>query len=146
MNTALRRQYWRLIYSRTFRALAIALVPCALVGGLYASHAHFIFALCAAGMLLIAWGWLAHLRSTGLRLPTLRTGRRAPRVPFIHQRFKTALPARPAFRKDFRDFDDDLTSAMAIDPTQFDDSDVQKARVYAYVACGALLILLSFVL
>ncbi len=146
MDAALKKQYIRLIYSKGFRYLSTALVICALVGGIYGSHPHFIFALCAAGAVLIGWGWAIYLRSTGMRLFVLNRGRAKKRIPYVHQRFKGAPPHRPAFLKDYRDFDDDLTSATAIDETVFSKKDAERARMLASVLCGALVIALSFVL
>lgn len=146
MDAALKKQYIRLIYSKGFRHLATALVLCALVGGIYESHTHFIFALCAAGAALIGWGWLLHLRSSGMRLPGLRTNRVKRHVPYIHQRFRGTPPQRPAFRKDYHDFDDDLTSATAVDETLFSKKEAEKARILASVLCGAVVIALSLIL
>jgi len=146
VNPTLKRHYIRLIYSKCFRYLAGALVVCALVGGGYGSHPHFTFALCAAGTLFIGRGWLVYLRVTGFTLLRARPGRKRRRIPYIHQRFKGGTPHRPAFRKDFRDFDDDLTSATAVEEALFDEKEREIARIWANAACGALLILLSFVL
>ena len=63
----------------------------------------------------------------------------------MHRRFKNRIPARPAFRKDFRDFDDDLTSGTAVDETLLSEKEKDIMRIWARVACGVLVILLSFV-
>ena len=146
MNGALKKNYARLIYSKCFRYMAVALAVSALVGGAYGAHSHFIFALCAAGALLIGRGWLAYLRMTGYRPLAARRGNAKRRVPYFHQRVKDRRRARPAFRKDFRDFDDDLTYATAVDEAVFPEKDREAARLWANMASGGLVILLSFVL
>jgi len=144
VNTGYKKRYIRLIYRRCFHYLAAALAVCAAIGGLYDSHVHFIYALCAAGALLIGWGWLEYLRMTGFS--GIWPNRKSKPIPYIHRRFKDRILPRPAFRKDFRDFDDDLTSATAADDERFSEKEARLARVWSRAACGALAILLSFVL
>ena len=65
-------------------------------------------------------------------------------MPYIHRRFKENRPHRPAFQKDASDFDDDLTAATAVDGEAFGEEAVKMARVWARVAAGVLLYLVSF--
>lgn len=145
MDAALRKQYIRLVYSRAFRYLSAALVLCAVLGGLYAERRYFVFALCAAGMALLCWGWLGYLRATGTRLPGWRSDRPKHQVPYMYRRFKDHMHHRPAFLRDFRDFDDDLTAATAVDDSLFTERQASLALAMARAACGVLLLALSFI-
>ena len=142
-----RKKYLRLIYARSFRLLAVGLVLSALVGGLYGDRMYTVWALCAVGSILICWGWFLYLRLDGLRIfgfkPNPDPGKK---VPFIHQRFKNKRPARPAFRKDSADFDDDLNDATLVDEERFSEHQREMARVWSRVAAGVLLFVLSFLI
>lgn len=142
---AVRKHFLRVVYNRTFRHLAAALAVCAVIAALCGGRLYFVRALCVAGMAFIAWGWFAYLHMTGLRVFGFSTGRRRRPVPYMHRRDKQATPHRPAFRKDFRDFDDDLTSATVVDETALTARQADIARVLGRVACGPLLIVLSFI-
>ena len=59
----------RLIYALSMRYLGIALVCCAAAGGAFRSRMYFVFSLCAAGGIFLAWGWFSYLAVTGLKVP-----------------------------------------------------------------------------
>lgn len=146
MNRDEKKRYLRLVYAQTFRLLGVCLVLCAIVGGIYGDRMYTVWALCAAGSILICWGWFIYLRLDGMRLFGFKPNPKQPKVPYIHQRFKKKRPYRPAFQKDSTDFDDDLSDATAVDAEQFSDRMQEMARVWARVAAGVLLFALSFFL
>ena len=139
-----KKRYFRLIYAQTFRLFGIGLVLSAIVGGIYGRIMYTVWAMCAAGSILLCWGWFLYLRSTGMRLFGFKPNAQQTRVPYIHQRFKHKRPHRPAFRKDSTDFDDDLTAATAVDTEMFSEQKVEMVRIWARVAAGILLFLISF--
>lgn len=140
-----KKRYLRLIYAQTFRWFGIGLALCAIVGGAYGHRMYTVWALCAAGSILICWGWFIYLRLDGMRVFGFKPNPASPKVPYIHQRFKKRS-YRPAFRKDSADFDDDLNSATAVDAERFSDRAREMARIWARVAAGVLLFALSFFL
>jgi hypothetical protein len=144
MSPEEKKRYLRLIYAKTFRLLGIGLVISALVGGLYGSAMYAVWAMCAVGSLMVLWGWFSYLKLDGMRLFGFRAENRKTRVPYILRRFKEKRPHRPAFQKDSADFDDDLTSATAVDEEAFSERASAMARVWARVAAGVLLFLVSF--
>ena len=144
MDIAQRRHFIRLVYRSTFRNLAPVLVLCTLVGGLRDGSFYLVYALCAAGALLAAWGWLTYLRMTGMRLPGLKPDWEQRRVPFIHRSNIGSRMAGPSFSRDYRDFDDDLVAATAVDARAFSRRQTDIAQIISRVAAGGLLILFSF--
>ena len=141
-----RKQYLRLIYAKTFRLVSFGLVLSAIVGGLYGDTMYTVWALCAIGSILLCLGWFGYLKLEGMVLFPFRAGKTRPRVPYIHRRFKEQRPHRPAFRKDSRDFDDDLTAATAVDDTALPERAAQMAPIWAKAAAGVVLFLVSFVI
>ena len=139
-----KKRYFRLIYARMFRMLAVGLVISAIVGGLYGSTMYTVWAMCALGSLLILWGWFGYLKLDGMRIFGWKPNGTKTRVPYIHRRFKQKRYHRPAFRKDSADFDDDLTAATAVDSEAFPEKKAQMALVWARIAAGVLLLLVSF--
>ena len=144
MSQEEKKKYLRLIYAQTFRLLGICLVICALVGGLYGSTMYTVWAMCAAGSVVICWGWFSYLQCRGMRIFGFKQKEQQPSVPYIHRRFKQKRPHRPAFQKDAADFDDDLTAATAVDAENFSEDAVSMARIWSRVAAGVLLYLISF--
>ena len=138
------KRYLRLIYAQTFRLLSVGLVICAIVGGLYGSTMYTVWALCAAGSIFICWGWFLYLRLDGMRIFGFKPNSEKAKVPYIHRRFKNKRAHRPAFRKDSADFDDDLTAATAVDAEAFSQRQAEMARIWARVAAGSLMYLISF--
>ena len=146
MNREEKKRYLRLIYAKTFRLLGIGLVISALVGGLYGDTMYTVWALCAVGSLLVLWGWFLYLKLDGMVLFGFKARERKNSVPYIHRRFKQKRPHRPAFQKDNADFDDDLTAATAVDEEAFGERAAAMTRVWARIAAGALLFLVSFLI
>lgn len=147
MDDAQRKRYIRLIYSRAFRYLGAALVLCAIIGGLYGDRLHFVFALCAFGAVFLCWGWFTHLKRTGFKL--VGFGERAKekkKTPYILRRDKHKNLHKPAFMMTNADFDDDLVNATACNEEEFSEERVTAARMYARIACGAMLLIISFVI
>ena len=139
-----RKHYLRLIYAQTFRLFGMGLALSAMVGGIYGSTMYTVRALCAAGSLMLCWGWFSYLKLEGMRIFWPKPSQASPKVPYIHQRFKGKRPHRPAFRKDSADFDDDLTSATAVDLEAFSERAAAMSRVWARAAAGVLLFVVSF--
>ena len=144
MSREEKKKYLRLIYAQTFRLLGICLVISAMAGGIYGSTMYAVWAMCAAGSLVICWGWFLYLQCKGMRLFGWKSKSQQSAVPYIHRRFKHKRPHRPAFRKDAADFDDDLTAATAVDSEAFSEQAVKMAQVWTRVAAGVLLYLVSF--
>lgn len=140
-----RRRYVRLIYSRTFRYLGVTLVISLLLGTLLGGGVYTVNVVCALGFVMICWGWFTYLKMTGMRLPGV-TGKRKIKVPYIHRRFKDKRPSRPAFRMDSMDFDDDLTAATVVSEEIFTERQTDAARAISRIACGLIMVILSFVI
>ena len=139
-----RKKYIRLIFSRTFRYLGIMLVISLLLGTLLGGGVYTMNAVCAIGFVMLGWGWFTYLQMTGMHLPGRNRRQKKAAVPFIHRRFKEHRSHRPSFRMDSSDFDDDLTSATAVDEEAFGERAAAMARVWARIAAGVLLLLVSF--
>ncbi len=146
MTPSEKKSYIRLIYSRAFRYLGVCLALSAIVGGLYQDMLYTVYALCAFGMVMICWGWFTYLRSTGTRIFGRNPDGKARKTPYILRRFKDKKPARPSFRMTSADFDDDLTSATAVNEEPFTKLQTTRARIIARVACGALLVVISLII
>ena len=144
MTRAEKKKYLRLIYAKTFRLFGICLVISALIGGLYQSTMYAVWAMCAVGSVVICWGWFLYLQIKGMVLFGFKKKSKESSVPYIHRRFKEKRPHRPAFQKDSTDFDDDLTAETSVDTEVFSENQVKMARVWARVAAGVLLYVVSF--
>ena len=55
MDKAQRKKFIRLVYAKTLRYFAIALVLSAIIASFYGDRLHFVFALCALGGIFLAW-------------------------------------------------------------------------------------------
>jgi len=141
-----KKRYIRLIYHRTFRYLGAALVISLLIGTLLGGGFYLVSALCAAGFLMICWGWFSYLKMTGMRFFNRFSGHKKVKVPYLHRRFKEEKPHRPSFRMDSADFDDDLTSSTMVSEDQFTKRRQDAAAAIARAVCGVLLVLFSFVI
>ncbi|HOS18114.1 MAG TPA: hypothetical protein PK438_02400 [Clostridia bacterium] len=141
-ETAQKRMFLRLVYRRAFRLFSIALVVSALLGGIYGIRLYFIYGLSASGCLCLCAAWFTRLAAKGFSpFPPFRL-RKAAKVPYSLRRFKEAAH-RPAFLMDYRNFDDDLTPASAVDEAAFDRTELGKAKTLSRLFCGAALIALS---
>ena len=139
-----KKRYFRLIFQRTFRYLGAALVIALIAGTLLGGGIYVVNALCAAGFVMICWGWFTYLKMTGMRLFRHSSGKEKPATPWMHRRFKTKKPHRPSFAMDSADFDDDLTSATMVSEEDFTQKQQEAAAAIARAACGVLLVILSF--
>ena len=139
-----KKRYFRFLYQRTFRYLGCALVISLLAGTLLGGGVYMVNALCAAGFVLIAWGWFTYLKCSGMQPFGRLLPKKKPNVPWLHRRFKQQRIHRPSFRMDSADFDDDLTSATMTDGELFTQSQQLAAEAIARAACGVLLVLFSF--
>ncbi len=139
-----RKRYLRLIYQRTFRYLAWALVIALLTGTLLGGGIFVVSALCAAGFVLIAWGWFAYLKLSGQNPFGRLKAKKKPKVPWLHRRFKEERAHRPSFSMDSADFDDDLTSATMVNAEDFSEKQQLAAAAIARMIAGALLVVFSF--
>ncbi|MBO4297618.1 MAG: hypothetical protein IKS52_12765 [Clostridia bacterium] len=136
----LRQPKWRLlVFRRAMTHVSAALVICALIAGLYRSRAHFMFACCAAGTLLLAGGWITYCRWRDGRLPE----ERAAGAPYILRRDKRRRPHRPAFLMDSADFDDDLTPFTTAAEEDFPIEALVRARIAAQALAGAVMLAVS---
>ena len=138
--------YRRVILRRTFSYLGTGLVISAIVGGLYRDRMHFIWALCAAGSIFIAYGWLEYLKMTD-SLPFFHK-KKAKRVktPFIWRNKKQEKRHKPAFMQSAEDFEDDLTPQTVADMEIFSEKLRSLALIISRVAAGILLLILSFLI
>lgn len=141
-----KKRYIRLIYSRTLRCFGVGLAISAVAGGLYGDGIYTVYALCAAGACMLCWAWFTHLKASGIKPFCKKPGGGKRRVPYLYQRIKHKKPARPSFCMDSTDFDDDLTSATIVSEEPFTKVQIDRARITARCAAGALLIAVSFFL
>ena len=81
MDKAQRKKFIRLVYAKTLRYFASALVLSAIIASFYGDRLHFVFALCALGGVFLAWGWFTYLYATGMRLPGWKTKPGKKKVP-----------------------------------------------------------------
>ena len=139
-----KKRYLRLIYQRTFRYLGAALVIALLLGTVLGGGIYLVSALCAAGFVLMAWGWFTYLKLSGMNPFSRMKAPKAAKVPWLHQRFKHQRSRRPSFRMDSADFDDDLTSATMVNAEEFSSQQQLAAYAIARAACGVLLVVFSF--
>ena len=88
MDNAQRKKFIRLVYAKTLRYFAAALVISAVIASFYHDRLHFVFALCALGGIFLAWGWFTYLHATGMRLPGWKTKPGQQKVPYILRKEK----------------------------------------------------------
>ncbi len=140
---AWKRPGWRLlVFHSAMTHLSAALVISALIAGVYRRRVYFMFASCAAGMLMLAAAWREYCRwCDGKPL-----NRRTEAVPYSLRREKARVRRRPAFLMDSRDFDDDLTPDTMAAEEDFSDADCFRARVAARALAGALMLAVSVIL
>lgn len=135
-----------IIFRRTFSYLGTGLVCSAVVGGLYGDRLHFIWALCAAGALLFAFGWLEYLKMTD-SLPFFhRSKRKKVKTPYIWRDKKQQKRHKPAFMQNAEDFEDDLTPETTPDMEMLSQKRRSAVLIVSRMIAGVLLILISFVI
>ena len=141
-----RAVYRRVLLRRTFSYLGTGLVISAIVGGLYRDRMHFIWALCAAGSIFIAYGWLEYLKMTD-SLPFFHKKKaKKVKTPFIWRNQKQEKHHKPAFMQTAEDFEDDLTPQTVADMEIFSEKLRSLALIISRVAAGIILLILSFVI
>ncbi len=145
MTKAEKRTYRLLLFRRTFTYIGIALVISALIGGLYGDRMHFVWALCAVGAVLIAYGWWEYLLVTDSLL-FLRGRKKKTRVkpPFSLRKDKEKAAHKPAFLQKAEDFDDDLTPYTTADEEIFTEKQRRYALIISRMAAGAVIFIISF--
>ena len=135
-----------ILLRRTFSYLGTGLVCSAVVGGLYGDRLHFVWALCAAGAIFIAFGWLEYLKMTD-SLPFLgKSKRKKTKAPYIWRNQKQQKHHKPAFLQNAEDFEDDLTPETTPDMELLSQKQRSAALVVSRIAAGLLLIIISFVI
>ena len=139
-----RKRYFRLIYRRTFRYLGAALAAALPAGALLGGGIYVVNAVCAAGCVLLCWGWFTYLKLDGMRFFERFSRRPKAEVPYFHRKEKGKKLHRPSFRMDSEDFDDDLTSATAVSEELFTRRQQDAAAALARAISGALMVLFSF--
>ena len=133
-----------LIFRRAFSYLGIELVISAIVGGLYQDTLHFIWALCAAGAILIAMGWFEYLRVTDSLPLFKKKATKKPQAPYIWRRDKQKKQVRPAFMQSSEDFEDDLTPYTTADMEILGEALRSRAIIISRIAAGVLALIASF--
>lgn len=139
-----RKRYFRFIFRRTFRYLGAGLVVALLAGALLGGGIYMTNAVCAAGCVLLCWGWFTYLKLDGMRFFERFGRRKKAEVPYFHRKDKGKKPHRPSFRMDSEDFDDDLTSATLVSEDLFTRRQQDAAAAIARAVSGALMVLFSF--
>ena len=135
-----------ILFRRTFSYLGTGLVCSAVVGGLYGDRLHFIWALCAAGAIFIAFGWIEYLKMTD-SLPFFhKTKRKKAKTPYIWRNDKQQKRHKPAFMQNAEDFEDDLTPETTADMEQLSKKQRSAALIVSRIAAGLLLIIISLVI
>ena len=133
----------RVVFHRTMTHLSAALVLSAAAAGLYQDRVYFMFASCAAGVILIARAWLAYCRWSD---PCKKEDRMDGKIPYLLKKEKSPHRHKPAFLMNAGDFDDDLTPRTAVDEEIFTDAQRTRAHIAAFVLSGCVMLLLSFIL
>jgi len=144
MDKKERSRYVRLIYRHTFKHLGAALVLSLIAGTLLGGGFYTVSAVCAAGFVLICWGWFGYLKATGMHPFGRAKAQKKVKIPYIHRRFKDKRLHRPSFQMDSADFDDDLTAETLVSEEIFTERQAAIARMTARLVCGAVLVLFSF--
>lgn len=140
------KTYRLVLFRRTFSCFGTGLVISAIVGGLYRDRMHFIWALCAAGAILIALGWLEYLKMTD-SLPFFgKSKEKKAKVPYALRKEKEQKRHKPAFMQKSEDFEDDLTPQTTADIEIFSERQRSFALIISRIAAGILLLIASFVI
>ena len=146
LSPAEAKTYRLVIFRRTFSYFGTGLVISALVGGLYRDRMHFIWALCAAGAILVAFGWFEYLKMTD-SLPFFgKPKEKKAKVPYALRKEKEQKRHKPAFMQKSEDFEDDLTPQTTADIEIFSERRRSYAPIISRVAAGILLLIASFVI
>ena len=144
LTAAEKRTYRLILFRRTFSYLSIGLVVSAIVGALYGDRMHFVWALCAVGAILLAFGWWEYLKVTETLRFLSRKKEKKAKVPYALRKDKDRQFHKPAFLQKAEDFEDDLTPYTTADEELFSEKRRQYALVISRMAAGAILLILSF--
>ena len=107
---------------------------------------HFIWALCAVGAILIAFGWFEYLKMTD-SLPFFgKSKEKKAKVPYSLRKEKEQKRHKPAFMQKSEDFEDDLTPQTTADIEIFSERRRSYVLIISRVAAGILLLIASFVI
>lgn len=140
-------RFRRLVFARTSRYLGANAILCAVTAALMRGRIYFVFSLCAAGGMMLLWGWISYLSASGRRSSLSAVGisrGNKRRTPFYLQRIKHArISAFSAMREGF---DDDLSDAVSTDEGDLDEDAREKLLWISRMACGILLIALSLLI
>ena len=109
----------RCLLRRVGRQMAVVLVVSTLIGAFYGDRLHVSFALGACGGIMLACAWMAYL---GKRFPLLRKKQRVP--DYLKNPAKRKY--KPAFRMDYRDFDDDLNGQTSVDEQELTEKESRR--------------------
>ena len=140
------KKYRLVLFRRTFSYVGTGLVISAIVGGLYRDRMHFIWALCAVGVILVAFGWFEYLKMTD-SLPFFHKSKpKKPKVPYALRKEKEVKRHKPAFMQKSEDFEDDLTPQTTADMEIFSEKRRSYALIISRIAAGILLLIASFVI
>lgn len=140
------KTYRLVLFRRTFSYFGTGLVISAIVGGLYRDRMHFIWALCAIGAILIAFGWFEYLKLTD-SLPFFRKSKdKKIKTPYAWRKEKEVKRHKPAFMQNGEDFEDDLTPQTTADIEIFSKKRRSFALIFSRIAAGILLLIVSFVI
>jgi hypothetical protein len=140
------KTYHLVLFRRTFSYFGTGLVISAIVGGIYRDRMHFIWALCAVGAILIAFGWFEYLKMTD-SLPFFHKSKpKKVKTPYSLRKEKETKHHKPAFMQKSEDFEDDLTPVTTADIEIFSQRRRSFALIISRVAAGILLLIASFVI
>ena len=140
------KTYRLVLLRRTFSCFGTGLVISAIVGGIYRDRMHFIWALCAAGAILVALGWFEYLKMTD-SLPFFHHSKQKKvKTPYSLRKEKEVKRHKPAFMQKSEDFEDDLTPEITADIEIFSEKLRSYALIISRVAAGILLLIASFVI
>ncbi len=140
------RAFYLVILRKCFSSLGIALVISALVGGLYQDTLHFIWALCAAGSILIAMGWYEYLKLSDSLPRFMKKKKKSKKTPYVWRKEKESRPHKPAFAQNADDIEDDLTPLTTADEEILGEKMRSWSIVVARSVAGVLLFVISFVI
>lgn len=140
MRPSDKRRFLRRIYARSFKITAVCLVLSMIIGRLYSDSRYTVYAMCAAGPLVLCAEWFRYLRKTDSR-PFRKSGRK---IPDFLRRPEERTRWRPAFRRDSRDFHDDLDEASDLSPDGFSERQLALGQLLSAAGACLLLFLISF--
>ena len=140
------KTYRLVLFRRTFSYFGTGLVISAIVGGLYRDRMHFIWAICAVGAILVAFGWFEYLKMTDSLHFFHKSIPKKVKTPYSLRKEKETKRHKPAFMQKSEDFEDDLTPETTADIEIFSEKRRSFALIISRVAAGVLLLVASFII